>query len=552
MMRNSVLLTIIVASSILLTGCFGQKGLKDFDSSGPNVGEKLMPKAIVLAFGTLPDGATVDINAILDEADLDAQKIDNYLVWRKPLSAFNPHPTSHQFAADLYPDTVELVFALNKIGTFYFGASGPLPDVLSVVGTLYSGMARDCGVWDSFGCPTWRRIDGTDDEFSEPDNGIYEPKDIGLVGMGWKELLDLQSKGYLSGIPAYDSNFRNATSIRVKHKLDKPVWVIYYPVFVGGRDEWRDWGVGLPMNERWCQFASIFDNGTAMRSVRLKYHDAVASYTYCSVFNNNGEQSWVKLDGEEVLRQHNWGLQVKKIYNRYPESIELGGVKSWSTINPAVTITVVGDSVDVFEWTEDPSLGKHRNPPPDILVLKPNRWSVPENDLNGRKKSFSIRPIPYRDDPLRDALGIHEFAVKVEGLTEENESWIEIYADGVLQKKLPLFDFQGVREPATLYLFEMDLNEALMDIAKPVHRFIGLWREQSYRSYKDVPEDLYPGEKRSGITYHFVAHTFLVHEGTRVLYWATSQAYNDRPQGPSDSIENSIRNGYRVVVWKIR
>lgn len=90
--------------------------------------------------------------------------------------------------------------------------------------------------------------------------------------------------------------------------------------------------------------------------------------------NNNGEQTWVKLDGEDVLQQHNWGFQVKKIYNRYPTNIELGGIKTWSTINPAVTVTVVGDSVKVFDWIEHPSQGERRNPQPDILVLKPDEW----------------------------------------------------------------------------------------------------------------------------------------------------------------------------------
>ena len=186
----------------------------------------------------------------------------------------------------------------------------------------------------------------------------------------------MQSKGHISGVPTADAyDLRAVASIHVKHKLAKPVSVIYYPIFVVRGNEYGDWGVNFPMNALWSQFGSVFDNGTATRSVSLSYQGAVASYTYAVVNNNNSEQSWIKLDGTEILHQYNWGVQVKKMYNRYPASVDLGAVKTWSHINPAITITVVADSITRSGWTENPSLGQRRNPPPDLFVVQPNVWT---------------------------------------------------------------------------------------------------------------------------------------------------------------------------------
>jgi hypothetical protein len=284
---------------------------------------------------------------------------------------------------DPVPETVLLSFALSAAGEFYLGAEGPVPDVLCTIGTFYWGSLPEQGLWDGWASPTHWGGHGA----AVSDNGVYEPPDIGLVGLGWKEFLDLQAKGHLSDISPYDSQFRGTSAIRVKHKLPKPVWVVYYPVVVARGDEFRDYGVGLPLNDKWCQFASIFDNGSAQRAVRVQYQGALGSFVACTVHNNSRERSWLRLDGRELLDQTNWGFQGRKLFNQYPARVELGGTKSWACIAPAVTLTVAGDAVEVLDWTENPSLGSRRNPKPDVLVLATNTWSGPRPRLRWRSRA---------------------------------------------------------------------------------------------------------------------------------------------------------------------
>ncbi len=360
---------------------------KTFTSTGDIV-DTLMPEAAVLARGSLPL-MSINLDAILNDNSLNAVQIGDYVVWKKPLSDFQGKPTSNRINIEAFQGTVDLTFALSGTGSFYFGAEGSLPDILSVVGTLYwGGLGSDpsYGLGESPATPSDR----------SKDNGIYEPKDIGLVGIGWKELLNLQNKYYLAGISANDYDFRNASSIIVKHKLEKPIFTIYYPIFIIRGSENGDWGVDFEMNAQWSQFASVFDNGTAIRSVQINYKNPIASYIYPVVLNNNSEQSWIKLDSTEILHQYNWGVQIKKLYDKYPSSIELGGIKTWGEIEPAVTLTVVADSTNVYNWQENPSLGLRRNPSPDVLVLQPNVWTIPQSpvitQINNNIVSAKIDP----------------------------------------------------------------------------------------------------------------------------------------------------------------
>jgi hypothetical protein len=323
----------------------------------PLLEDVLMPQAVILARGTVP-GATVNLTAILNDASIGAQHIGDYAVWQKSLSAFDSHPTQGTHVTDPFPQTVQLTFALSAAGSFYFGAEGALPDVLSVVGSMYQD--ESFGVWDALMTAGWSQ-----------DEGIYEPRDIGLVGMGWRELRSLQTKGQVSGLPGDTYGFLTGASIRVKHKFPKPLSAIHYRITVMRGNGMANY----PINRQWSQFASVYDNGTATRSVSLSYQGALGTYTYAIVDNNNGEQSWVTLDGTEITHQYNWGRHVKKLYNRYPASVGLGAIKTWSHINSVMTMTVVADSVNLSGWTENPSLGQRRNPSPDLLVLQPNVWT---------------------------------------------------------------------------------------------------------------------------------------------------------------------------------
>ena len=149
------------------------------------------------------------------------------------------------------------------------------------------------------------------------------------MGIGRAQLNNLQTNGYLQRLPTYDSNFRaTCSSLEVKHRLAKPLWIVHYPIFVSqGDGRWPDTVVDLPISKRWSQFSRITDNGAATRSVQVHYAGAQASYVYCVTENNNDKESWVKLDGREAAHQREWGSYRKKFYNYYPANIELGGRK---------------------------------------------------------------------------------------------------------------------------------------------------------------------------------------------------------------------------------
>jgi formylglycine-generating enzyme required for sulfatase activity len=350
----------------------------------------------ILARGRLTN-ATVNLTAVLSDSSLGAQSIDGYAVWHKPLNIYQFTSYGGSLAAS-FPANVQLTFALAGDGSFYLGANGPDAETLSVVGTIYWLGDSGTNFFTAPSTPNWNWGVGV----IEPDNGVYEPRDLALVGLEYVELQGLQSKGYLTGLASADSDFRYGASIAVKHTFSKPIWVVYYPVFIGRGDGSWTRPQDLPLNQRWCQFASIYDNGTATRSAQLLYQGGLASYVYCAVQNNNSEQSWTGFNGQEVLHQYNWAwrLRATNYYNFYPSNIFLGGIKTWSEITPVITVAAVADDVQATNWTENPSLGQRRNPPPDILMLPPNSWisstititSQPQSQTNtiGGTAVFSV------------------------------------------------------------------------------------------------------------------------------------------------------------------
>lgn len=353
-MKGKVIGIILIVCLVFITNYLSFAGMEDI----------LMPDATIFVKGRLSDIAVINSKTILNDPDLNASLIEGYAVWRKPLNNFlenlyNPNSGS-----------LELVFAIKSDGRFFFGCNGTLTDALNVLGTLYSGEISPFP-------NNW-----------EEDDGKFEPRDIALVGMGWRELKVLQERGYISGLPEKISIFRDSCSIKIKYSpknqySDKKIFILYYPIFiVRGSDEIKfpeightiDWGKNFLLNARWCQFSSVFDNGTAMRTCELEYEGEVASYVYCAAANNSNEESWILLDGNEILRQINNGSKYKGIYNIYPQRIELGAEKTWSYVTPSTTITVIADSVSINNRNEAPNLGIRANPPPDILVLEPDTW----------------------------------------------------------------------------------------------------------------------------------------------------------------------------------
>jgi PKD repeat protein len=370
------------------------------DRTFAGVEDFLMPEAKVFVKGKIPSG-TVDIDLILSDLSLNAIQIGDYVVWSESINDVVNNQNTSVVIRTPFRETLDLIFALSENGTFFFGCKGPLPDALSVIGTFcVSGDGSTAnGWWD--------------------DDGKFEPKDIALVGIGYTKLKDLENKGYVTGVDVGIYTFRDCCSVEVKHKLEKKVTVIYYTIFIrrgnenpkpdscGGPDT-TNWGVCFPLNYRWCPFGSPLDNGIAKRSCQINYDVEIASYTYCGVYNNNGsESSWINFDGDEIVRRDRCCFTSMKLYDVFPLNIDLGGRKTWSETNPTVIMTVVADSVSASNWSEDPSLGLRRNPPPDILIFEPNVWYgdfiyTPENPEVGKEVAFDAYSSPL--DPKNEVL----------------------------------------------------------------------------------------------------------------------------------------------------
>ena len=130
-----------------------------------------MPEAKILVRGKMP-GLSVKMQAILGDAWLRAQRVGEYAVWRKPLTFYNPARGSPgQSRGDPQPGSVQLVFAVAASGSFYFGAEGPIPEVLTVAGTFFWDGPVD-GNWDSSVAPTGYCRSGGE---KAVDDGVYRP-----------------------------------------------------------------------------------------------------------------------------------------------------------------------------------------------------------------------------------------------------------------------------------------------------------------------------------------------------------------------------------------
>ncbi|MGA1842466.1 MAG: LamG-like jellyroll fold domain-containing protein [bacterium] len=353
--------------------------------------EMLMPEAKVIVKGKLPDDCSVNIDLILNDPELNASRIDDFVVWQEIPD--DCERSSCCCYHESYPESVKLLCALSQNGTFLFGAEGPVPEVLSAI------------------CPGQTSFE------------IHlKPRTINLTDSARSKLLLLDKKGYISGLQSelpmvdFANYIKKGLSFEIKHRLENKITDIFYGVFSlrGNEDIWRENGYGVytkqhdiwrPGNTLWCPFTSAFDNGTAIRSCKVNYEGEIASFVNCRIFNNNKiysllpciEAGWVKLDGIEVVNgSGRCCSHDRKLYNQYPQNIELGIKKCWSHTLSYVGIAFIGDSITFSDWNETPSLGHRKNPPPEILVLEPNIWYgdyieySPDDPMVGKAVTFDI------------------------------------------------------------------------------------------------------------------------------------------------------------------
>ena len=218
---------------------------------------------------------------------------------------------------------------------------------------------------------------------SKLDDGRLQAKNIALVGMGFRELSQLSTAGYFTNFPAGTYEFRNASAVQVFHRFSQNVYWLGHLIYISNGNENAKEGWESMYNQLWCNFADPANTGTSTRIFFLQYTNPVASYVYSCNTNNNSNETWTYLDDVLFNHQKNWGQSVARRGNAYPSKISLVGTKTWSHINPSVSVTFLGGSMDVIDRSETPSAGHRINPMPEIVVLEPNKWYPPVTTSTG-------------------------------------------------------------------------------------------------------------------------------------------------------------------------
>ena len=250
--------------------------------------DSIIPNAVILLRGTMPDSVSINIQSLMQDIALNARQQNGFAIWEKQLSSFSSTTTDSRLQSDRFPDSIRIVFAISANRSFFAGVYGKLPYVLSVINSFY-----------------WEHDPGARDASAGPngwiynDEGIYEPKDIALSAFCFYEFSALLTKGFITKLPSDLLVFRNSTMLSIKHRFPKDLFVLYYPILIVARDN-GSW-VGAKFHDRWCQFQNVSDNGAATRSFELSYYGANASYVYASTQNNNGENCWVKFNAFRKL-----------------------------------------------------------------------------------------------------------------------------------------------------------------------------------------------------------------------------------------------------------
>jgi len=134
-------------------------------------------------------------------------------------------------------------------------------------------------------------------------------------------------------------------------------------------------------SDLWCPQWNYNVMGSGKRSFNISYMGETNSFVSAYAYNDNGNSSYVTVDGMVLASRVNFASTFKTCADIYPSSVELGYKIRWSIAHPYFGMAVIADSLsisNVHEWNardvQDPIDSLDQNPQPLILRIEPG-WN---------------------------------------------------------------------------------------------------------------------------------------------------------------------------------
>ena len=248
--------------------------------------------------------------------------------------------SSTAFTGDRFPAGLQIKYAWKSDGTVYMGAVGNDNEVLA---TLVEGYWQN-GFWNN-------------------SNTLFEASAL------QSEIMNLKSSSLLSGVNSIDelstTTFYSQLNKTIFNRFSKPIHIIFSSVVLQDSPgsislfEYGTW---------WCPLSGT-GSGTAKRSFSMTFNNTSNAYLWAAAGNDNGNSSYVKLDGTIVAQMNKyWGNYYRRTAV-YPTSVELGATNVWSSAAPTFRMAVVGDGITTSNLSQTPTGGLSNNKAPVINVI---------------------------------------------------------------------------------------------------------------------------------------------------------------------------------------
>ncbi len=249
------------------------------------------------------------------------------------------------YTGDHLPSTLQIEFAWKSDGTVYMGALGDDNVILASI--------------------------AEDGRFPSP-NYVVTNQSNGLFFEGpalRQELKSLSAANLISGLNSTDSlytnNFDQMMTTQIFNRFPKPIYFVFSEVVIDGPPSTS---INNYQHSNWDPFNDVA-TGTATRSFTLSITNPTNSYVLAEASNDNGNSSYVKLDGSIVAQMTKWTNNYYRRTNIYPRNVELGFTTIWSAASPHFSMAVVCDNVTVSGMTQNPVGGISNNRSPIIYQI---------------------------------------------------------------------------------------------------------------------------------------------------------------------------------------
>ncbi|MCL6097418.1 MAG: T9SS type A sorting domain-containing protein [Bacteroidetes bacterium] len=284
--------------------------------------------------------ATVNQDAMVNAGYQNCQKIGDFVIYTKNAQALDPNDWTLEnntaFTGDKMPANVNVKFAWKSDGTVYMGASGPDNEILSTIiggwGSPYVDNQFRGNFLESWALKT---------EYSNFNNRSFLSSNIVLDS--------------LSNFTTLDTKIFNRFPKKI-FRITSSVYLLAQPATVS------------QLMRTWSPFSSL-GAGTASRTFNLNYSGAINSHVLSMASNDNGNSSYVKLDGIIVAQKSKWTDDYNRKNGTYPSAIEMGTTIVWSVGAPRFNMALVCDTVWSSNCNQNPVGGFSNNRSPIISSI---------------------------------------------------------------------------------------------------------------------------------------------------------------------------------------